>query len=50
MMAPRLILTVLLGLNGATLKRIPFNYSTVIAADGEHENFVLQPGDIVVVP
>jgi len=39
-----------LRLNGATLKRIPFNYSKVIAADGEHENFVLRPGDIVVVP
>ena len=36
--------------NGAATKRIPFNYSKVIAADGEHENFVLQPGDIVVVP
>ena len=39
-----------LRLNGATKKRIPFNYNKVIAADGEHENFFLQPGDIVVVP
>src|SRR2546425_5940902 len=36
--------------NGTTMKRIPFNYNKVIAADGEHENFFLQPGDIVVVP
>lgn len=41
---------VVLRLNGATLKRIPFNYNKVVAADGEHENFYLQPGDIVVVP
>ncbi len=39
-----------LRLDGATSKRIPFNYNKVIAANGEHENFVLQPGDIVVVP
>jgi polysaccharide export outer membrane protein len=39
-----------LRLNGATMKRIPFNYSKVIAADGEAENFFLEPGDIVVVP
>ena len=36
--------------NGTAMKRIPFNYGKVIAADGEQENFVLQPGDIVVVP
>src|SRR5438128_4671331 len=36
--------------NGAAMKRIPFNYSKVIAADGEAENFFLEPGDIVVVP
>jgi len=39
-----------LRLDGVTSKRIPFNYNKVIAANGEHENFVLQPGDIVVVP
>jgi polysaccharide export outer membrane protein len=39
-----------LRLNGAAMKRVPFNYNKVIAADGEHENFFLQPGDIVVVP
>src|SRR5436309_13174183 len=36
--------------NGTTAKRLPFNYNKVIAADGEQENFFLQPGDIVVVP
>src|SRR5438046_6249829 len=36
--------------NGAAMKRIPFNYSQVIAADGEAENFFLEPGNIVVVP
>src|SRR5438309_4765785 len=36
--------------NGTTMKRIPFNYNKVIAADGEAENFLVQPGDIVVVP
>src|SRR5256712_1329898 len=36
--------------NGATMKRIPFSYNKVIAADGEHENFFLQPGDVIVVP
>ena len=41
---------VVLRLNGQAMKRIPFNYDKVIAADGEHENFFLQPGDIVVVP
>ena len=39
-----------LRLDGATSKRIPFNYNKVIAANGEHENFFLEPGDIVVVP
>jgi polysaccharide biosynthesis/export protein len=36
--------------NGTTTKRMPFNYSKVIAGDGDHENFFLEPGDIVVVP
>jgi len=36
--------------NGTAVKRIPFNYGKALAADSEHENFVLQPGDIVVVP
>jgi polysaccharide biosynthesis/export protein len=39
-----------LRVNGPGMTRIPFNYNKVIAADGEHENFFLQAGDIVVVP
>ena len=41
---------VILRSDGNALKRIPFNYNKVISADGELENFLLQPGDIVVVP
>ncbi len=36
--------------NGASMKRIPFNYNKVVSADGEQENLLLEPGDIVVVP
>jgi len=44
---------VILRPEGNTLKRIPFNYNKVVSANGangELENFLLQPGDIVVVP
>ncbi len=41
---------VILRTDGNTLKRIPFNYNKVVSADGELENFMLQPGDIIVVP
>src|SRR2546430_11157537 len=44
---------VILRPDGNTLKRIPFNYNKVVSANGangELENFLLQPGDIVVVP
>jgi polysaccharide biosynthesis/export protein len=42
---------VVLRANGVAVKRIPFNYRKAIAADdADHENFVLEPGDIVVVP
>jgi len=41
---------VVLRSEGATMKRIPFNYNKVISANGEAENFFLQPGDIVLVP
>jgi polysaccharide export outer membrane protein len=34
--------------DGATMKRIPFNYNKV--ADGQQENFYLRQGDIVLVP
>ena len=36
--------------NGSSMKRIPFNYNKVVSTDGEQENMILQPGDIVVVP
>jgi polysaccharide export outer membrane protein len=40
---------VVLRQNGKTTTRIPFNYRRV--ADGaEQDNFVVQPGDIIVVP
>jgi polysaccharide biosynthesis/export protein len=32
------------------MKRIAFNYTKVISAPDEHQNFFIQPGDIVVVP
>lgn len=35
---------------GATVKRIPFNYNKVVSRDAGDENFSLRPGDIVVVP
>ena len=40
---------VVLRQNGATTQRIPFNYRKV--ADGsDQENFLVKPGDIIVVP
>jgi polysaccharide biosynthesis/export protein len=36
--------------NGDTIQRIPFNYKKAISAGGERENFLLQPGDVIVVP
>jgi polysaccharide export outer membrane protein len=36
--------------DGATQKRLPFNYNKAVSAGGEQENFYLQAGDIVVVP
>src|SRR5713226_8306181 len=41
---------VILRSDGNTVKRIPFNYNKVVSSDGELENFMLQPGDIIVVP
>jgi polysaccharide export outer membrane protein len=41
---------VILRPEGNTLKRIPFNYNKVVSPNGEMENFLLQPGDIIVVP
>jgi len=41
---------VILRHEGNGLKRILFNYNKVVSTDGELENFLLQPGDIIVVP
>jgi len=38
---------VILRQDGATMKRIPFNYNKLA---GEQENFYLRNGDIVLVP
>jgi polysaccharide export outer membrane protein len=35
---------------GKTIKRILFNYTKLITAEGEQENFYLRPGDIILVP
>ena len=35
--------------NGQT-KRIKFNYNRAVAASGNEENFLLHPGDVVIVP
>jgi polysaccharide export outer membrane protein len=36
--------------DGGGQKRIPFNYNKAVSAEGEQENFQLQPGDMLVVP
>lgn len=36
--------------DGHGMKRIPFDYSEVISTNGSQENFIVQPGDIIVVP
>lgn len=36
--------------DGATQKKIPFNYNRALSADPEQENFYLQPNDLVVIP
>jgi len=41
---------VILRPDGTTMKRIPFNYNRVVSPDGQDEVFLLQPGDIVLVP
>ena len=35
---------------GKTMRQIPFNYNKVVSSEGALENFLLQPGDIIVVP
>jgi polysaccharide export outer membrane protein len=41
---------VILRPEGKSMKRIPFNYDKVVAEGGEAENFLLKPGDIILVP
>lgn len=41
---------VILRLDGATLRRIPFNYNKALSQDSRDEIVLLRPGDIVVVP
>ena len=41
---------VILRPEGKGTKRIPFNYKKATAAEGETENFFLEPGDIILVP
>lgn len=41
---------VILRPEGTTMKRIPFNYNRVVSPDAQDEVFLLQPGDIVLVP
>jgi polysaccharide export outer membrane protein len=36
--------------NGSGMRQIPFNYKRIVAMKGDHENFFLEPGDIIVVP
>jgi polysaccharide export outer membrane protein len=36
--------------SGTGTTRIPFNYDRAVASDGERENILVQPGDIIVVP
>ena len=36
--------------NGATAKRLSFDYSEAVSRRGRQENFALEPGDIIVVP
>jgi len=35
---------------GGDVKKLPFDYPKALAANGKQENFVLEPGDILVVP
>jgi polysaccharide export outer membrane protein len=41
---------VVLRYDGTAMKRVPFNYNAIVSANGERANFLLQPGDIVLVP
>jgi polysaccharide export outer membrane protein len=41
---------VILRPNGQANLRLPFNYNKAISAGGEKENFLVRPGDVIVVP
>jgi polysaccharide biosynthesis/export protein len=41
---------VVLRTTGQKVERIPFDYNKVASGDARQENFLLRPGDIVVVP
>jgi polysaccharide biosynthesis/export protein len=41
---------VVLRTSGQKVQRLPFDYDKVAAGDSRQENFLLRPGDIVVVP
>ena len=41
---------VILRVDGSNVKRIPYDYNKVIAADGPSDGFFLRPGDTVIVP
>src|SRR5467141_1559470 len=36
--------------SGSTTKRLSFDYNEAVSRRGKQENFVLEPGDIIVVP
>jgi len=36
--------------NGSTPKHLSFDYTKAVSRRGPQENFVLEPGDIVIVP
>jgi polysaccharide export outer membrane protein len=36
--------------DGSTTKRLSFDYNKALSRRGDQENFVLEPGDIIVVP
>jgi len=36
--------------DGSTTKRLSFDYNKALSRQGDHENFVVEPGDIIVVP
>jgi polysaccharide export outer membrane protein len=41
---------VILRHDGTDVKRVSFNYNAIVSANGDRANFLLQPGDVVLVP